>query len=71
MVDLGEEVRQYQRLHAGALGNDRVVLVVPARGTIRRRRRRATEVVIHVDQDVAAPGQLHDVVGQATVARVA
>ena len=71
LIDLREQVRQHQRLHAGAFGDDRVVAVVAARGAIGRRRLGAAEVVVHVDQQVAALGQLDDRVAGAAVAGVA
>ena len=70
-VDLREEVCQHERFDASAFGDDGVVLVIPAGRAVRRRRLGPAEIVVHVDQDVAAFGQLHDGVARAAVAGVA
>ena len=71
LVDGRQQVSQDQHLHARPLGQRRVVPVVAAGGTILRRRLRAAEVVVHVDEHVAAAGQRHQFLARPAVAGVA
>src|SRR5687767_3696112 len=45
LIDLPEQVSEHQRLYAGTLRGECVVLVVAARRAVRRARRSAAEVV--------------------------